>query len=164
MGGGRHGGFGRTRGAVAGDANFMGPNQEFLRNIRMRKDVDPDGKFDVIAHGAVNSIIVEYAGKEVEIDSRTAANLNARQSGYKKGQPIRLLSCNTGSDPAGFAQNLANKLNVIVYAPNDYLWSWHDGHYEVAAALPHKGSSGILLRDSSKLGKFVKFIPGGNKL
>lgn len=162
MGGGVHGGFGRTRGAVAGDASFMGPNQEFLRNIRMRRDVDPDGKFDVVAHGTKYSIAIEYAGKEVEIGSRIAARLIVRQSGYKKGQPIRLLSCNTGADPAGFAQNLANKLNATVYAPNNYLWSWHGGRYQVAAALPRKDPSCGLTRDPSKPGKFLKFVPGGN--
>lgn len=36
--------------------------------------------------------------------------------GYKKGQSIRLLSCNTGTLNHGFAQDLANKLNVTVWA------------------------------------------------
>lgn len=163
MGGGMHGGFGRTRGAAAGDASFMGAGQEFLQNIRKRRDVDPNGKFDVIAHGTTHSIMVEYAGKEVEVDSRLAASLIARQPNYKKGQPIRLLSCNTGKDPAGFAQNLANKLNATVYAPNDYLWSWSGGHYQVAAAQQKKSPAGGLLIDPSKPGKFVKFVPGGGK-
>ena len=32
----------------------------------------------------------------------------------------------------GFAQNLANKLNVEVYAPTNYLWSTPNGNYFVA--------------------------------
>lgn len=36
--------------------------------------------------------------------------------GYKKGQSIRLFSCNTGTLNHGFAQDLANKLNVTVWA------------------------------------------------
>ncbi len=163
MGGGIYGGFGRTRGAVAGDASFMGPGQAFFRNIRMRRDVDPRGVFDVVAHGTKYSIAVEFAGKEIDVDSRVAAKLIVRQAGYKKGRPIRLLSCNTGADPIGFAQNLANKLNVTVYAPNDYLWSWYGGRYKVASALPRKEPGEGLAMDSSKPGEFVKFVPGGNK-
>lgn len=163
MGGGVHGGFGRTRGAAAGDASFMGPGEDFLKNIRMRKDVDPGGKFDVIAHGEPNTIQIEHTGTKLRVSSRIAARLIAQEPGYRQGQPVRLLSCNTGSDAAGFAQNLANKLNVVVYAPDNYLWSWPNGTYSVAGAKPRRGKTGGLKIDPTKPGKFVKFIPGGSR-
>jgi hypothetical protein len=59
MGAGKHGGFGRTKGNsgfVSGDASFMGASEQFLKNIRKRKDVDPGGKFDLIAHGTSNYV------------------------------------------------------------------------------------------------------------
>ena len=48
------------------------------------------------------------------------------------GQAIRLLSCNMGALDNGFAQNLANKLNVEVCALKNYLWSEASGNYFVA--------------------------------
>lgn len=160
MGTGYHGGFGRTSGNTlyaAGDGSFMGNKETFLQYIRRRKDVDPDGKFDLIAHGTAKSVEVEHKGTVVQIDSRTAAKLIRQMPGYKKGQPIRLLSCNTGAQTASFAQNLANKLNVTVWAPTDYLWVESTGKYYVA------GQTNSGFPDMSKRGHFKAFTPGGNK-
>ncbi len=77
--------------------------------------------------------------------------------GYKIGQPIRLLSCNTGLSSASFAQNLANKLNVSVWAPNKYLWADNYGRHFVAG----KKSNGE--PDYSDKGSFIEFKPGGKK-
>ena len=77
--------------------------------------------------------------------------------GYKKGQPIRLLSCNTGTSSASFAQNLANKLNVSVWAPDKYLWASYSGNHFVAG-MTKDGKP-----DYSDKGKFVEYKPGGNK-
>jgi len=49
------------------------------------------------------------------------------------GQNIRLLSCNTGVSCNGIAQNLANKLNVDVKAPNDFLWIYPNGEITIGA-------------------------------
>ena len=163
MGGGMHGGFGCTRGAAAGAASFMKRNDNFSRFIKARKDVDPNGMVDVVAHGSANSIEIQHAGKTVKIGSRTTAKLVSQLPDYKKGQPIRLLSCSTGSDPAGFAQNLANKLNVVVYAPNKILWAWERGRYIVADKSAKSSPDGTPLPDMSRKGKFVRFVPGGNK-
>ena len=123
MGAGKYGGFGNTKGKtgyVSGDGSLMGSSEQFLMNIRKRKDVDPNGKFDLIAHGTADSIEIEHNGNKIKISSRTTAKLIRQMPGYKIGQPIRLLSCNTGLSSASFAQNLANKLNVSVWAPNKY--------------------------------------------
>ena len=153
-----NGGFFKgTRGnPVAGDANYMSSDDTFLKYIRKRKDVDPDGKFDLIAHGTSNSIEIEHNGKKILVNSRTVAKLLKQNKDYK-GQDIRLLSCNTGYLNHGFAQNLANKLNVTVWAPSDYLWVYSNGVHVIAA----KTKSGQ--PDQSKIGKFIKFVPGGNK-
>ena len=96
-------------------------------------------------------------GKKIHIDSRIAAKLIKNLPGYH-GQSIRLLSCSTGYLNHGFAQNLANKLNVTVWATNDILWAWPNGRHVVAAR-----SSNPKYPDLSKKGKFVKFTPGGNR-
>ena len=163
MGGGYHGGFGNTFGsAVAGDASFMGSTEQFLRNIRNRKDVDPGGKFDIIAHGTASSMQVEHNGKKIQIDSRTAAKLIKKLPGYH-GQSIRLLSCSTGASSVGFAQNLANKQGVTVYAPSDKLWAYGNGKHIVAATSSVPDMYGNPQPDLTRKGKFVKYVPGGNK-
>ena len=94
--------FGNTRGGVAaGDVSYMGSSDRFLHNIRNRSDVDPGGKFDVIAHGTPSSIEIEHNGTKMEVNSRTAAQMITRLPGYKSGQAIRLLSCSTGTRSDG---------------------------------------------------------------
>jgi filamentous hemagglutinin len=163
MGGGYHGGFGNTKGSVAvGDASFMGSSDRFLRFIRKRADVDPGGKFDIIAHGTASSIEIEHNGTKMQVNSRTAARLIKQLPEYK-GQAIRLLSCSTGTSSAGFAQNLANKLGVTVYAPSEKLWAWGDGKYVIAPTSGKLDRYGNPQPDLGKRGKFIKYVPGGNK-
>ena len=161
MGAGFHGGFGKTRGynvAVAGDAVFESGEKLYFSYIARRKDVDANGKYDVVAHGSKKSILVQHNNKNVEINSREAAKLIKNRDDYKKGKPIRLLSCNTGKLNNGFAQNLANKLGVTVYAPTDVIWAKNNGEHFIA---PYK--KGSREPDNKIRGKFRKFVPGGNK-
>ncbi len=156
--------FGNTKGsAVPGDVSYMGPSEEFLRRIRRRRDVDPGGKFDVIAHGTPRTIEIEHNGSKIQVNSRTAAKMIKRLPGYEKGQPIRLLSCSTGMRREGFAQNLANKLNATVYAPSDMLWVRADGSYFVAAGKRSNQNPDEIVPDYSRRGSFIKYKPGGNK-
>ncbi len=76
-----------------------------------------------------------------------------------KNKPIGLLSCNTGADPNGFAQNLANKLGVKVMAPNKVFWCWPNGNHVVAS----RSKANPRIPNLGDLGEFVEFIPGGNK-
>lgn len=160
MGGGFHGGFGNTHGsAVAGDAVYISEPGQFFANIANRKDIDKNGVYDVVAHGGSTIMQVTHNGKALEIDSRSAAKLIKLKADYKHGQPIRLLSCDTGSSTSGFAQNLANKLNVVVEAPTKLVWAYPNGKYFVAGR--RKGNPN--LPDMNNPGVFKKFYPGGKK-
>ncbi|MCR4783859.1 MAG: rhsG core protein with extension [bacterium] len=83
-----------------------------------------------------------------------------KQDKQYKGQAIRLLSCGTGKLDTGFAQNLANKLNVPVQAPTDILWATSRGTYYVTAG---KTVNGRLVQDRSAPGTFRTFYPQGRK-
>lgn len=144
--------------AAAGSANLMSPEDNFLRYIRKRKDVDANGYYDVIAHGTPNTIIVAHNGRNVEVSHRVLANLLKHDQSYKGGS-IRLLSCSTGSKTGQFAQNLANKLGAPVKAPTDLLWAYENGSYRVAPR--RHGSSNK--PDSKKSGSFKTFYPRKGK-
>ena len=160
MGAGYHGGFGKTYGsAVAGDAVFKSKPSEFFANIANRKDIDINGIYDVVAHGGTAIIQVTHNGRILEVDSRTAARLITSKTDYKPGQPIRLLSCDTGSLSNGFAQNLANKLNVVVEAPTKLVWAYPNGTYFVAGRRKDDPN----LPDMRNRGVFKKYYPGGKK-
>ena len=151
--------FGNTKGSnsfYAGDVSFMDKDDMFLLGIQKRKDVDPNGFFDVIAHGTENGILITHNNENILVDSRTAAKLIKQQAGYTN-QGIRLLSCNTGKLDTGFAQNLANKLNVKVYAPTSYLWVDDRGNYFVTG-MTAKGNPKYTER-----GKLRIFYPNRRK-
>ena len=159
MGAGYHGGFGNTYGAVAGDAVFKSEPTRYFNNIAKRADIDRNGVYDVVAHGEQNAIQIEHNGTTMTLDSRTLARMLKNKKDYSRKQPIRLLSCNTGSDPSGFAQNLANKLGVVVEAPTKLVWALPNGKYFVAARNPNNPNR----PDYKNQGKIIKFYPGGNK-
>ena len=160
MGSGNHGGFGKTYGSVAaGDAIYKSEPSVFFANIANRKDIDKNGFYDVVAHGGATIMQITHNGETIEIDSRTAAKLLKRRSDYKRRQPLRLLSCDTGSSTIGFAQNLANKLNVVVEAPTKLVWAYPNGTYFVAGRRKDNPN----LPDMNNPGVFRKFYPGGKK-
>ena len=71
---------------------------------------------------------------ETKIDAYTLSQIIRQRPDYKKGTPIRLLSCNTGNtDNTGncVAQLLANELGVKVIAPIDLLHVSADGEISV---------------------------------
>ena len=158
MGTGYHGGFGNTYGHVAaGDAVFVSNPSQFFTNASRRQDIDKNGVYDVVAHGGVTIIQVTHNGKPISVDSRVAAKMIKARGDYKNGQPIRLLSCDTGSSTTGFAQNLANKLNAVVEAPTKTVWAYPSGRIIVAA----RSKTNPQVPDLNNKGKFKKFYPGG---
>lgn len=161
MGTGLHGGFGKTLGrlnVVAGSLIIKSGRQEYFDYMANRSDIDPNGYLDIVAHGFSNSIIINHNGLDIEIDSRIAASLIKRSPDYKKGQNIRLLSCDTGRLDYGFAQHLANKLGITIIAPTKKVWALENGSHFVADAR----EDNPLLPDIREIGKMKSFKPGGN--
>lgn len=143
----------KASGVAVGDINLMPKTENFYKNSLNRKIVDPDGYVDIIGHGTTRTIEVNINGKILEVDHRFLANYLENSSFYN-GENIRLLSCNTGTLDTGFAQDLANKLNVQVIAPNNYIWAYPNGEMVIAPMLLNGQP------DLSNIGNFIKFIPG----
>ena len=93
------------------------------------KNVLPDGnKFDVAMHGSPTSIA--FGGRQANMSPRLLAQIIKHNPAYK-GEDIRLIACNTGTkldDSYCFAEELANALNVAVYAPNDLIFITKNGN------------------------------------
>ena len=104
------------------------------------------GYYDVITHGTEDSFHVLHNGKWVKVDHRWLANF-MKSKGYR-GEKIRLLACETGSDKARIAQDLANKVGAPVLAPSEKVWVYPDGSLSV----------GKTLQDHT--GKWNTFTPG----
>lgn len=146
--------------AAAGPVNFMGSNDQFFKNAAKRGDIDANGTFDVVAHGSTQKIEVMTPNGSVVVDQRVAAKLIENSPGYN-GQPIRLLSCDTGACDTGFAQNLANKMGVPVQAPTNLVWAYGDGRMVVAPRSSLDPNSRLYnVPDLSRQGSFKTFVPG----
>ena len=162
MGTGFHGGFGATKGyfegnPAAGEIVFASADYDYINNIANRKDVDPDGLYDVVGHGTPYKIKFGDGDNDYYTPRELARILKHRKDYKKNG--IRLLSCNTGSLPDGFAQHLANKLNVTVWAPNYLVWAYPSGRHIVAPRSQYNQK----YPDSKIRGGFIPFYPGGKK-
>ena len=96
------------------------------------KFINPDGnKFDVALHGSPTA--VAFGSTEANMSPRLLASVIRHSEGYH-GQEIRLISCNTGVSENGgicFAEELANALNVSVYAPNDLIYIDKNGKIKI---------------------------------
>lgn len=101
--------------------NFVTKNvnsNEYDYGIAIENVKGIKGIYDIKAHG-------DYDGVKIfdsAVDARELAKIILSRDDYK-GQPIRLLSCNTGKEVDGtcVAKELAKLLDVEVYAPNDIL-------------------------------------------
>ena len=145
-------GFKTLRTAAAGSTNLMSRTDRFFKNAAKRKDKDTNGFYDVIAHGNRTHIQIETPNGPTLINHRQAARVIQQQPDYN-GQNIRLLSCSTGACNTGFAQNLANKLNVDVQAPTDLVWAFPNGRLLVAPKVGNRP-------DVNNPGEFRLFSPG----
>ena len=161
MGAGYHGGFGKKYGGIRfaiGDIEFRSKPQLFFKFAAKRKLVDPDGMLDVVAHGSINTIKMVINGQEKNVNARFLARVLKHSKKYGKKQMIRLISCDTGKDAYGFAQQLANKLNVTVIAPTRKYLAQEDGGYMIAGT---KKVGAITVVDENDKGYMKKFQPGG---
>jgi hypothetical protein len=120
--------------------------------------IDPlPGYYDVRAHGGPTSVDVFVNGQVIEgVNHRVLARLIQNSPDYA-GQNVRLLSCNTGSLPNGFAKNLANKMNVDVVAPNQLLFPQSNGKFIIAEG---RTIGGVTYPIFPARGKMVPFSPG----
>jgi len=128
------------------------------------------GFFDVAVHGEVDHVAYMFQGDVADAAARNAAknwfNLShdnlanlIKNNGWDGKSPIRLLSCHTGEQAGGLAQNLANKLGVPVKAPDNILWVWPHGKFVVGPVDPATIGKKTLLPDMKNLGGFVTLIP-----
>ncbi|MCR5308046.1 MAG: hypothetical protein K6E24_03535 [bacterium] len=151
--------------AFSSDANWMEPNDKFSEYVNYRKEKDPNGYLDIVAHGTKYTIIYYHNGVEYTLKAKHVAKMIKNMKSFK-GNGVRLLSCNTGGDPRGFAQNLANKLGVPVLAPNNLLWTYSDktGRLDVA---PRKsnivGNKDFQRPNLTQQGSFITFYPKGRR-
>ncbi|WP_410871441.1 hypothetical protein [Nocardia sp. A7] len=122
-----------------------------------------DGVFDVGVHGHTHSVGLQiqdgaaYLSQNHRLFNHREISKLIRLKGWIPGQPIRLISCSTGKEAKGFAQNLSNKLGVRVLAPTDVLWVYPSGATRVAPF----ASDGVSM-NSKIAGKFKWFYPHGS--
>jgi RHS repeat-associated protein len=98
-----------------------------------------------------------------------AAWLNREGSNYRRGTPIHLNSCDTGSLDYGFAQNLADRMDVPVYAPTAKQW-WipYVGVIGISQQIPVFWGSGMNMRvvnipNPFAQGSIKRFNPDASK-
>ena len=133
--------------------NLMDENDPFLLNAS-KAGFNRNGMFDVVAHGDPDAV---YIGSTPQtLDAPALADRVRNAEGYA-GQPVRLLSCSTGANPGGFAQQLADELGTPVTAPSSILWAYPDGTLAVSDAVP--GMTPIVPQVPFN-GGLQTFIPG----
>lgn len=100
--------------------NFVNKNDNFNNYASLISEIP---EYDTVAcHGGEYSVyIYNNEGVEIEYSPRELANMIRNSTSYK-GKSIRLISCKTGSRNDGFAQQLANEMNVNVLAPTEDIW------------------------------------------
>jgi len=146
MGAGFHGGFGNTLSSkavslsptYAGDENTLKTAAKWIKS--------KSGYTDIVVHGRPDHVAIKRGNDWVKIDHRVLARMYKEDKDYSKN-PVRLISCETGKDVNGFAQNLANKLGRKVIAPSDTVWIHPSGKMTI-------GSNA-----KSDTGKWIPYYP-----
>ena len=90
--------------------------------------------FDIGMHGNPKNVALSSTKDAPIMTPKALAVVISQNKNYKKGQPVRLLSCSTGKEipfDDCFAQKLANELNVSVVAPKDTLYINESGKLKV---------------------------------
>ncbi|MEU9704353.1 hypothetical protein [Streptomyces sp. NPDC047981] len=109
---------------------FYGLDDAQMRE--MASKLEPEqGAFTVDLHGTPNS--VEVDGRSISAEE-LGAYLTSDQSDWD-GEPVRLMSCETGQGEEPFAQELADNLGVPVTAPTELAWSDSQGNSWVASGV-----------------------------
>ena len=90
--------------------------------------------FDIGMHGNPKNVAFSSAEDAPIMTPKALAVAISQNKNYKKGQPVRLLSCSTGKEipfDDCFAQKLANELNASVKAPTDVLYIDKHGEFRI---------------------------------
>lgn len=99
---------------------FYAPGDD---TVEMAKVLDPQpGKYTIDMHGDPAHV---YFGNQQLEPSELAQMLKADPA--YKGEPVYLMSCDTGQGVEPFAQKLADEMGVDVTAPTQLGWSGPDG-------------------------------------
>ncbi|MDY2956181.1 MAG: hypothetical protein SOR59_01030 [Lachnospiraceae bacterium] len=77
---------------AAGEIVFASTDYDYINNIANRKDVDPDGLYDVVGHGIPYKIKFGDGDNDYYTPRELARILKHRKDYKKNG--IRLLPCN----------------------------------------------------------------------
>jgi hypothetical protein len=86
------------------------------------------GYMDIVMHGDQEGTQSYVDGRATDFSLEQTAQL-VEQSPSWNDRPVRLLSCSTGQED--YAQRLADRLQVPVYAPSDVLQINPDGSSEI---------------------------------
>jgi RHS repeat-associated protein len=79
---------------------------------------DNNSVYSVTGHGNPQEIADQRSGTTKYLSPAQLAELIKSDPQYKKGEPVKLIACNTGTGKNSFAQQLANILGTTVYAPD----------------------------------------------
>jgi hypothetical protein len=111
------------------DINYFSPDDP--KHLREYAEIVPrhENMLVVGGHGTKS----EIQSPNGWLDAKELADEIRRYPGYYEGEAVALYSCDTGSDPNGLAQQLANELKAIVYAPDNLPWYYSDGSDPVIA-------------------------------
>lgn len=104
-------------GIIKLSSKFVNPTDPLYTNANKIKPVKGYG--DIIIHGSPDSLLINgLNGEQWEYGAKEAAEM-IRNSREFHGQPIRLVSCQTGAKKNGIAQQIADELGVEVMAPTE---------------------------------------------
>jgi SPP1 gp7 family putative phage head morphogenesis protein len=84
-----------------------------LGTLALELEPEP-GFYDVVIHGYPYGL--EYFGEKIDVETLCA--IIAQRKDYHKGTNIRLIACQAGAKDDGVAQYIADKLHVVVVAPD----------------------------------------------
>lgn len=154
MGTGYHGGFGHTSRAsdkaVKLSPSYTGDDADLRKALKWLKP--KEGYTDIVIHGQQDSVQIKRGDKWISLDHRRLAKMYKNDKDLSK-KPIRLVACNTGKKPDGFAQNLANKIGKKVLAPSDTVWIHPSGKVTIGPTATQNTGHWIEYKPQRKGGK-----------
>lgn len=98
----------------------FGPSDQFAGNLRLTPS--QVGVLDVAMHGTSDAVYLK--GHNPARPAQLGDLIRGKPVFAE--QPVRFISCHTGADAGGFAQQLADRLGAPVSAPTDLVWAHGD--------------------------------------